>query len=322
MEIRNLKAGEEVSGFFAVRKKELKEYDSRFFLKLELGDASGRLDAVLWEDAATTNHQLEVGSVVKVKGTVTTYREDLQINVRNIRPAKQEEFSLDEILPRSKFSTEELEKRFVEEVRRVKNQHLKKLLELFMTDRPLGSARDKKIFDAYLEAPAGKLWHHNYIGGLAEHSLQMAEIARNVAPFYPQVDAELLVSGALLHDCGKVWQYRAVGFFDYTTEGRLVGHINSGDHYIASLAEKIENFPAELTWRLRHLILSHQGTGEQGSPIVPQTPEAFVLYAIDELDSKMGALARIWEKEKKAGWSEYIKLIDRYIYWGENRIQT
>ena len=191
---------------------------------------------------------------------------------------------------------------------------MKKLLELFIADR--------KIFDAYLVAPAGKLWHHNYIGGLAEHSLQMAEIARKLAPFYPLVEVDLLTTGALLHDSGKVWQYQAIGFFDYTTEGRLVGHINSGDHYIASLAEKIENFPAELGLRLRHLILSHQGTGEQGSPIVPQTPEAFVLYSIDELDSKMGALSRIWEKEKKAGWSEYINLIGRYIYWGENRTQT
>lgn len=321
MAIRDLKPGEEVSGFFAVRKKELKEYDSRFFLKLELGDASGRLDAVMWEDAAVTNNQIEVGAVVKIKGTVTTYRDDLQINVRNLRPAKPEEFSLDEILPRSRFSKEELEKRFAEEVGRIKNPHLKKLLELFMTER-LPGAGEKKIFDAYLEAPAGKLWHHNYIGGLAEHSLQMAEIARKLAPFYPLVDVDLLVAGALLHDSGKVWQYQAIGFFDYTTEGRLVGHINSGDHYIASLAEKIEGFPAELLLRLRHLILSHQGTGEQGSPIVPQTPEAFVLYSIDELDSKMGALARIWEKEKKAGWSEYINLISRYIYWGENRTQT
>ena len=314
MAIRDLKPGEEVSGFFAVRKKELKEYDSRFFLKLELGDASGRLDAVMWEDAAVTNNQLEVGSVVKVKGTVTTYRDDLQINVRNIRPAKPEEFSLDEILPRSRFSKEELEKRFAEEAGRVKNPHLKKLLELFFADR--------NVFDAYFTAPAGKLWHHNYVGGLAEHSLQMAEIARKVAPFYPLVEVDLLATGALLHDSGKGWQYRAAGFFDYTTEGRLVGHINSGDHYIASLTEKIEGFPAELGLRLRHLILSHQGTGEQGSPIVPQTPEAFVLYSIDELDSKMGALARIWEKDKKAGWSEYINLIGRYIYWGENRTQT
>lgn len=197
MAIRDLKAGEEVTGFFAVRKKELKEYDSRFFLKLELGDASGRLDAVMWEDAAVTNNQIDVGSVVKVKGTVTTYRDDLQINVRNIRAAKPEEFSLDTILPRSKFSKEELEKRFFEEVGRIKNPHLKKLLEAFVADR--------KIFDAYLAAPAGKLWHHNYIGGLAEHSLQMAEIARKLAPFYPLVDADLSATGALLHDSGKVW---------------------------------------------------------------------------------------------------------------------
>lgn len=314
MAIRDLKPGDEANGFFAVRKKELKDYNGRLFLKLELGDATGRVDGVLWEDAAAAHGQLEPGSVVKVRGAVTTYRDDLQISIQKIRPAKAEEFSLDEILPRSKFSREDLEKRFDEQIDRLKNLHLKKLLELFVAD--------KKIFDAYLNAPAGKLWHHNYVGGLVEHSLQMADLAQKVAPFYPLVDAELVVAGALLHDIGKVWQYQITGFIDYATEGRLVGHINSGDHYVASLIEKIAGFPPELTLRLRHLIVSHQGALEQGSPVVPQTPEAFVLYALDELDSKMGALTRIWEKEKKPGWSEYVNLIGRYIYWGENRNQT
>lgn len=314
MAIRDFKPGDEVAGFFAVRKKELKEYNGRFFLKLELGDATGRLDGVLWEEAATTHNQVEVGTVVKIRGNVTTYRDDLQISIQKVRPAKAEEFSIDDILPRSKFSKEELEKKFTEQVGRVKNPYLKKLLDLFVADR--------KIFEAYLNAPAGKLWHHNYVGGLAEHSLQMAEVAQKVAPFYPLTDAELLIAGALLHDIGKVWQYQVSGFIDYTTEGRLVGHINSGDHYVATLIDKVEGFPAELSLRLRHLVVSHQGMLEQGSPVVPQTPEAFVLYALDELDSKMGALTRIWEKEKKAGWSEYINLISRYIYWSENRDQT
>ncbi len=313
MALRDYKPGDEVTGFFAVRKKELKEYNGKFFLKLELGDASGRMDGILWEEAAVTHNQLEVGAAVKVRGAVTTYRDDLQINIQKVRPAQPGEYSLEELLPRSKFSKEELEKKFADAAAKIKNPHLKKLLELFMAER--------KVLDIYLTVPAGKLWHHNYVGGLAEHSLQMADIARGVAPYYPLADADLLATGAILHDCGKVWQYKTTGYIDYTTEGRLVGHINSGDHYVASLIARLTDFPEELALRLRHLIVSHQGELEQGSPVVPQTPEGFILYAIDEMDSKMGALSRIWEKEKKPGWSEFINLIGRYIYWGENLTQ-
>jgi 3'-5' exoribonuclease len=308
--VRDLKVGNRIEDFFVLRKKELKEYDGQKFLKLELGDKSGRADAVLWDEADRFYHQAEVGDIVKIKGSITTYKDSLQITLESLKKA-EEKIKLSDFLPSSEKDIEELFVRFKDMASSVKNPHLKSLLESLINDSAL--------MQNFKQAPGGKLWHHSYLGGLLEHTLMVAQICEKAASLYELVDRDLLITGALIHDIGKIKQYSTSGFIDYSDEGRLIGHIVSGYDLITRKIEKIKDFPEELALKLRHLILSHQGQLEMASPVVPQTLEAIILHYADEMDAKSGAFTHIIKREKLKDkkWSDWVPLIKRFIYLGE-----
>jgi 3'-5' exoribonuclease len=180
---------------------------------------------------------------------------------------------------------------------------------------------DPEISETYFQAPAGKLWHHAYLGGLAEHSLTLAEILLKIAEFYPNADRDLLVAGALLHDIGKIQEYSWEVTVDYTDRGRLIGHVVLGEEILNAHRQKDTDVPSEIWDQLMHLVLSHQGTKEQGSPVVPMTLEAVLLYTADLMDSKANAFNRIIQRSRERGdkWTEYVKLLDRYLYAGEKK---
>lgn len=307
--IKDFVLNETVTDFLVVRRKEVKEYNEKKFLSLEFGDSSGRITGVWWEPERFAIDDLEKGMVVKVKGDVQQYRDKNQLRVNRMRLAKDDEYNLADLLPHSVFTLEELKKKVISLSEKVENSHISKLMGSFWTD--------DDFFTTYLEAAAGKLWHHAYIGGLAEHSIIVTEICISMAKKYDFIDRDLLIFGGLFHDMGKLAQYKITSFIDYTDEGRLIGHISWADHEIARRAESVEAFPAHLLMKLRHLILAHHGQIEFASPVVPQIPEAFILYYADEIDSKMGAISRIREKNDCAGWSEYVNLIGRHLYFGE-----
>lgn len=306
--IKDFVLNDTVTAYLSIRKAELKEYSGNNFVTFEFGDATGRISGVWWEPELPALEELKEGEVVKVKGVVGDYRGKPQLKVVKIRLAKSNEYDLAQILPRSRFSEEELRGKVLALSERVENGHLRKLLDSFWGD--------ELFFKAYLTAAAGKLWHHACIGGLAEHSVSVAELCLDISLRYPRLDKDLLICGGLFHDMGKISQYKITSFIDYSDEGRLIGHICWADHIVARRAEQMESFPPNLLMRLRHMILSHQGMLEYASPVVPQIPEAFILFYADEIDSKMGAIERIREKSD-TGWSEYIKLLDRFIYFGE-----
>ncbi len=193
---------------------------------------------------------------------------------------------------------------------KIENNYIKSLVESFLSD--------EEFFNNYLTAPAGKLWHHAYIGGLADHSANVAELALRAAAGYDFLDKDYLLFGGLFHDAGKIGQYSTTTVIDYTDEGRLVGHICLADEWICRRAQQIEAFPEKLLMKLRHMILSHQGELAYATPVVPQMPEAFVVYYCDEIDSKMGAIERIRDRHEGKGWSDYVSLISRYLYFGED----
>jgi len=298
-----------VTAFVAVRRKDVKEYNGNTFISFEFGDASGRIQGVWWEPERFAVEELATGDIVKVKGTVSEYRGKAQLKVGKLRKAKDEEYSLADILPHSIFTKEELKARILSLTERVENGHIRKLLELFWSD--------EQFFDEYLKASGGKLWHHSFIGGLAEHSLNVTELCLDISKRYQHLDRDLLIFGGLFHDMGKVYQYKITSYIDYSDEGRLIGHISMADSLITKKAAEIESFPPVVLMKLRHMILSHHGQIEYASPVVPQIPEAFVLYYVDELDAKMGAVDRIREKTGGTGWSEYVHLIGRHLYFGE-----
>lgn len=299
-----------VTGFFSVRKKEVREYTRGQYVHLELGDSSGRIDGKMWEPDQFALNELESGMVVKARGTVTEYNGKKQLTVDKVRKAESSEFTLEDILPFSSQSLEQRRTRVLVLTEKIQNTYIKQLSESFW--------KDEKFFNEFLNAAAGKLWHHAYIGGLSEHSANVAELALRVAAGYDFLDKDLLIFGGLFHDAGKVEQYKIDTMIDYTDSGRLIGHICIADAWITERAHQIESFPDSLLTKLRHMILSHQGQLEYATPVLPQMPEAFVLFYSDEIDSKMGAIDRIRERQGATGWSEYVKLLDRHLFFGNN----
>lgn len=163
------------------------------------------------------------------------------------------------------------------------------------------------------------MWHHGYRGGLLEHTIGVAKICEKLCPLYKEIDQDTLLAAALLHDIGKIKTYEHGPTFEYTDEGRLLGHIVMGNQIIVDKIKKIPAFPDELSNKLQHLVLSHQGKLEQASPVVPMTAEAFILYYADEIDSKLNAFYRIKHREHKDGakWSSYVRLLGQFFYFGE-----
>jgi len=305
--VNQISAGDRVTECFALRKADLLEKDGRFRLSMELGDATGRIGAVLWD--ATKEHAtlFQPGQIVKVRGLVGTYQDQLQVKVEKMRPAKPEEYDLGDFFRKASKAPEEFGRLLDAMIEKVENSYLKRLL---------GAVFDADLRQKYLSSPAGKLLHHDVIGGLAEHSLSMAEIAVRLADHYPRLNRDLLICGALLHDIGKIWEYEIKAAIDYTDAGRLVGHIAMGDEFIVARARTIDHFPDDLLMLVRHLILSHQGEREKGSPVVPMTPEAIFLHYIDELDARMGAVEKIRERTGDEGWSIFSPIMERYFFFG------
>ncbi|MEW5924847.1 MAG: HD domain-containing protein [Candidatus Zixiibacteriota bacterium] len=309
--IKDFVISDTVTAFVAVRRKDVKEYNGNTYISFEFGDASGRIQAVWWEPDQSAIEELEEGDIVKIKGTVSQYRGKPQLKVVKLRPAKPEEYNLADLLPHSQFTKDELKGKILSMTERVENSYIRKLLDSFWNDT--------EFFENYLGAAGGKLWHHAFIGGLAEHSLNVTELCLDISNKYQFLDRDLLIFGGLFHDMGKMYQYKITSFIDYSDEGRLIGHISMADALVTKKAGEIESFPPNLLMKLRHLILSHHGQVEYASPVVPQIPEAFVLYYVDEVDAKMGAIERIREKTGGTGWSEFVNLIGRHLYFGENK---
>ncbi|HVP06489.1 MAG TPA: OB-fold nucleic acid binding domain-containing protein [Candidatus Acidoferrum sp.] len=307
--IKDFVVEDKVEGYFAVRKREVREFTRGQFVSLELGDSTGRIPAVMWDPDQFALTELDEGMVVKVRGAVTEYNNKLQVTVSKIRLATDDEYQLEAILPHSTQSDEQRQARILSLTEKVENAYIKSLLNLFWSD--------KSFLAQYLRAAAGKLWHHAYIGGLSEHSANVAELALRVAAGYDYLNKDYLIFGGLMHDAGKIRSYSSEIVIDFTDEGRLVDHIAVCDNWICERSKQVEGFPEKLLFKLRHLILSHQGERAFGSPVVPMIPEAFVLYYCDEIDSKMGAIDRIRQRQGGEGWSEYVKMLDRFLYFDE-----
>jgi len=308
--VSDLKEGESFVSFFAVRAKELKEYDGKPYLILELGDKTGRIDGVVWDDVERVRRELQRGDVAKVQGVVTAFRDMLEVKVKKIRKAKSSEYQLADFLPESKRDREELFKLFSEKAESLKNPHLKRLLKAYLSDSELC----RKLKDA----PAGKLWHRSYVGGLLEHTLGVVYLCEAMCKLYSMIDRDLLVAGALIHDMGKIEAYECTTFIDYSDIGRLEGHLSLGYRIALGKIEEVSDFPEELKKRLLHLLLSHQGKLEYGSPVPPMTLEALALYYANEMDSKASGFMEVTREERERGkiWSRWIPPIERFVYIG------
>ena len=310
--INELKEGEPVVSFLAVRKKEIREYEGKPFLRFEFGDKTGRLHATVWEDIDRMKDQVQKGDVAKVKGTVIRYKGALQIKIEKLRKAARKEYDPQDFLRTSEKDKDKVFRDLQAKSKAVKDKHLRELLRLCFSDRT--------VTERFKTAPGGKLWHHAYLGGLMEHTEAVMEICDLAATLYPLADRSLLLAGALLHDIGKIDTYECTAFIEYTDIGRLQGHVIIGARMVEEQIGKIAGFSEELKLRLLHLMLSHHRELRYGSPVVPMTLEALILAHANEMDMRAGAFTHIIETEKEPGssWSRWVNLIDRYIYFGES----
>lgn len=308
--ISDLDDGDAVVGFALLTKKELRQdKNGRDYLDLELTDASGSISGKVWSDSRALNGDYDSHNFVAFKGTVTTYRQQLQLNVKECRRVTDEDrqhgFDESKLIPSTHHDIdrlyERLERIFREDVRRPV------LRRLAVNALATHGA-------ALREHPAAKTIHHAYRGGLLEHVVSMAELALKIGEHYPELDRDLLLLGVLFHDLGKIREIGAMPVNDYTTEGRLVGHMVIGRDLLRDACGAIEDFPVDLQLQLEHLVLSHQGRLEFGSPVEPMTVESLTLHFLDDLDSK---LAQFRQARERADGFQFLRGLGRFVYLGD-----
>jgi 3'-5' exoribonuclease len=280
----DLSDGQAVASFFLVRLKEIRTSarTGSSWLQLELGDRTGAIPAKMWDNFNELVTTFEQDDIVHVRGRVKLYRGEKELTLEQIVPAADREYELGDFLPHTKYDVEELYARLTASIAGVKNPWLKRLL--------LDVVEDPAITPRLKRAPAAMTMHHAYIGGLLEHVVSLIGLASGVAAHYPELDGDLLLTGVVLHDIGKLDELRYTRGIDYSDEGRLLGHITIGTGLVRDKIKRIPGFPAPLATLVQHLILSHHGSYEFGSPALPQFPEAIALHFIDDLDSKMGSV--------------------------------
>jgi 3'-5' exoribonuclease len=305
--IRSWESGDAVQGFALLTKKEQRQdRNGKSYMDLEVADSSGSMVAKIWADSPAMQGNFEVHRFIAFRGTVKSYREQLQLSIDDCREANDEDrrygFDESELIPSTREDIDDLWQRLV------------RLLEE-KVDRPLLRRLARETLTvhgkALREHPAAKSMHHAYRGGLLEHVVSMAELAVRVCDHYGDVDRDMVVLGVLFHDLGKLRELGAMPANDYTLEGRLIGHVVIGRDLLRDRCAAIDGFPGDLQMLLEHLVLSHQGKKEFASPVEPMTPEAVVLHFVDDLDSKLNQLRA---SRESAPSIQYHRGFGRYVY--------
>ena len=293
--IAGLADGQVVSSLFLVREKEIRTSvrSGKSWLELNLADRSGSIPAKMWDNFETLAKTFELDDVVRVRGRVKVYNGQKELTLEQIVPTSDNEYDLADFLPHTKHDVEKLYASVKAAIAGMRNPWLRQLLSSIV--------EDPDIAPRLKRAPAAMTMHHAYLGGLLEHVVSLIGLASAVSAHYPEIDADLLLAGVVLHDIGKLDEFRYVRGIDYSDQGRLLGHITIGVRLVQEKCRAIEGFPAPLAVLVEHLIVSHHGTYEFGSPSLPQTPEAVMLHLIDDMDSKMAAMRATLEAASANG---------------------
>ncbi len=307
--IKDMTPDDRVGDCYLVTQKRLaKTKNGKPFLSLTLADKTGEVEAKVWDEAETLSGRFREGDIVEVEGLLGSFRNQLQMTVSGLR-AKKDPADMTLFIEAAPEDPGRM-LRFIRQILNgIEDVHLKGLIDRFLGDRA--------FITRFQEAPAAKNFHHSYRGGLLEHTLMVCRLAVEVAAYYPNLDKDLLLAGAFLHDVGKIRELAFRPQIDYTDEGRLLGHLVLGAGMVDEKLKEMKEFPGDRAVKLKHLILSHHGQYDFGSPKVPKFLEAFALHLIDDLDAKMNGLARFMERDPKEGaWTEFNRLFGRYFLKG------
>lgn len=314
--VQELTDGETLDEVYLVTEKQLRaNRNGNLYIQLELRDRTGAISARLWNAGEHLFRSFEEGDFLRVRGKVQLFQGALQIILSHIDRADSTRIDLTDFLPHTEHDVSKLYERLRGLLLRLGNPHLRGLVECFLMD--------EAFVDGFCKVPAGVRNHHAYIGGLLEHVVRLAETADRIAPLYAELDRDLLLVGIFLHDVGKVRELSYGRVFGYTDEGQLVGHLVIGVEMLNEKAARVpdltgEPFPPELLLRLKHMIVSHHGTYEFGSPKLPMTPEAIALHYLDNFDAKVHTFTRDIraDRNQASAWTPFNQSLQRRLFKG------
>ena len=296
-----------ITSFFLVCEKELRSTrEGKGYLRLELSDRSGAIEARLWENVEGLAALFDRDDIIKVQARVENYKNRLQLSVEKVRRAEPAEVELADYFPHTAEDIEQLFGRLREHVAAIGNPWLGRLVS--------GVIEDPSVTPRLKRAPAAKRMHHAFLGGLLEHIVSLCELCRLVAQHYRELDVDLLLTGAILHDIGKLDELCYERAIHYTDDGQLLGHIVLGLEQVTERMNAIEGFPPDYKTLVKHLLISHHGQYEFGSPKLPLFREALVLHYLDDLDSKLSAARAVLSGDGgEGGWTAFSPALNRRL---------
>jgi 3'-5' exoribonuclease len=310
--IKSFKEGDAFVGYLLAQEVAYKTSSrGSEYLELTLSDSTGRVKAFLWDIRSIEGDMdlIQPDAFLKAKGSVASYNNRLQIKLDKVRYATDDEIpDLSKFFPLSARAREEMLAELDAFIDSIKDPWLLKLAAAMLRE-------NQELREAFAKAPAAKSLHHVYIGGLLEHTLSVAAMAEKACGHYNGINRDLVIASALLHDIGKTAEMSYDRSFGYTDEGNLLGHITIEALWVQDAISAIENFPDEIRKHLLHILLSHHGKLEFGSPVLPKTPEAFLLHYIDDMDVKLDYVFTNIKDDSGAGsWTQFNKTLDRMLY--------
>jgi 3'-5' exoribonuclease len=308
--INELQIGSTIMGFYLVDKKQiLQTKTGNDYLKLYLMDNTGKIPAIMWDKFEDDVETFGKDDVIKVQAQVQLHQNRPQLRIFRLRLADKEEYKEDNFYPQSDYDVDKLLDFLIEVRETIENEYMKKLLGILF--------EDNELMTKFKMAPGGKALHHVNRGGLIEHVSSVVRVCEFMAGYYKRIDRELLITSAIFHDIGKVDELTYEKSFDYSDEGRLLGHIVEGVIILDRMISKIPDFPEKLSLVLKHIIISHHGYFEYGSPKLPMILEALVLHYIEDLDAKINSFT-MWLDDQvdleNPNWTKYWSLYDRFLY--------
>lgn len=308
--VDSLKPGEAVDDDFVLAEKQVAQKKAGGnYITVVLSDKTGSVKGVIWDNIEKFREEPAQGDFVRVAGSVSEFRGSLQIVVKSIKGRSATDVNPIDFMPATRRDPEAMFAKLKQTSLTMTNESLKSLIQAFW--------RDEAFVEKFKKAPAAKNMHHAYLGGLLEHTLSLAILADRVAEHYSGIDRDLLLTGAILHDIGKIKEFVYDRRIDYSDEGRLVSHIVIGVEMVQEKIGTLEQFPANTAMRIKHMLVSHHGSREYGSPEPPKTLEAVMLNYLDEIDSKINGIREFMlNQDTNADWTAFHRPLDRFFYKG------
>jgi len=310
--IKDIQAGDKICESFLVTEKNLAfSKKGAPYINLRLKDKTGEIEGRIWDNAMEWDRLFQRGDIIYVQGRVASFKNILQFSLFEIRKVDDDKIDLPDYFPAAKDDPDKMFDDLMAFVEQIRTPCLKELLNSFF--------QDETIKTLFKKAPAAKSMHHAYIGGLLEHTLSVTRLLALMAEHFKDINRDILITGGILHDIGKVYELSHQMMIDYTDQGRLIGHIVIGLEMLDTKIIQIRDFPVQLAMELRHVLLSHHGVLEYGSPKRPKTLESLLVYYVDDLDAKVNAFKKFIDDspDNGSGWTPFHRLFERFLYKGK-----